>query len=54
LLRPAAPLGRVGSIAALAAAGLLLLAPALVALAPAAAAGTMPDCRMPITATHHR
>lgn len=51
LLRPAAPLGRAGSTAALTAAGLLLLAPALVAVARAAAAGTMPDCRMSMTAT---
>lgn len=54
LLRPAAPLGRAATAAALTTAGLLLLAPALVALAPAAAAGTMSDCRMPMTATHHR
>lgn len=44
MLRPAAPLSRAARAATLVTAGLLLIAPAALAVVPAAATGNMPDC----------
>jgi hypothetical protein len=49
LLRPASPLGRAGTAATMVVALIFLAAPAVVAVAPAWAAGPMPDCRMIMT-----
>ena len=50
LLRPAAPLSRLGTVAALGVAIILLAAPAAAAVAPAWIAGPMSDCRMVMAA----
>jgi Zn-dependent protease with chaperone function len=49
LLRPATPLDRAGTAAVVAVALVFLAAPALAAVAPAWAAGPMPDCHMVMT-----